>query len=575
MSAFSRPQTSGNLTTLSAAVARLVEPGSTVYLCAANGRPSAAVREICRQFTGRRAELTVASRGFVTPMHALVQLGIASRLITSFVGETYPFPRPSPVYARAVENGLEIEHWSLLSLVQRLEAAAEGAEWALARSLAGTTMAADLARNDLLREGPGAELAVRALVPDVAFVHAVEADPDGNAIVPAPRGEGIAAALAARRGAIVTAERIVPRSRLRRRAAEVQLPAAAVGAVCEVRFGSHPWGVYDGASGASYADDYGFLEGSARAAREERRLDEWLRRWVLEPNHEQYLNRLGRRRLVRLRRGRRRGRRRKAAFSGPASRQERLILAAAGLAAERVRDAGLTQILAGIGAANLAAWLAQRTLEECGVRVELIAEVGMYGYRPAPGDPFVFNLENVSSCVQTSDVSITLGRTILAGGRSTLGLLGAIEVDAAGNLNTTRTAAGAPLLGSGGACDVAASAAESLVCLPHDPARLVERVPYVTSPGAGVRTIVTDRAVLERGDDGAFALTRVVAPFEGGLHSAAEELAAALPLAPRVGGEVSVLELDPECLRPLRRYDPLRHFLGGEGRTSGEAERDG
>jgi hypothetical protein len=50
--------------------------------------------------------------------------------------------------------------------------------------------------------------------------------------------------------------------------------------------------------------------------------------------------------------------------------------------AARIR--GHHAILAGVGLANLAAWLGARRLHDAGVDIELMAEIGLFGYTPAP-----------------------------------------------------------------------------------------------------------------------------------------------------------------------------------------------
>jgi hypothetical protein len=53
-------------------------------------------------------------------------------------------------------------------------------------------------------------------------------------------------------------------------------------------------------------------------------------------------------------------------------------------AESEARLQGCDTILAGIGAANLAAWLAQRALRTAGLAVDLVAEVGFVGCEPTP-----------------------------------------------------------------------------------------------------------------------------------------------------------------------------------------------
>src|SRR2546429_5440251 len=106
--------------------------------------------------------------------------------------------------------------------------------------------------------------AVSALVPDVSVLHGVAADRGGNVVLTQPLMENVYGALAARRGAIVTVERIVDPSVIRERAHLVRLPSSAVAAVVEAPLGGHPGGLYTGGLGRSgrlgeiepYGDDY-------------------------------------------------------------------------------------------------------------------------------------------------------------------------------------------------------------------------------------------------------------------------------------------------------------------------------
>src|SRR3989454_10595738 len=60
------------VTTLEAAVRRLVEPGQTIYAGAAHGPPSALVRELERQWWGRSPGWTLALTGMGSPWRALI-----------------------------------------------------------------------------------------------------------------------------------------------------------------------------------------------------------------------------------------------------------------------------------------------------------------------------------------------------------------------------------------------------------------------------------------------------------------------------------------------------------------------
>ena len=175
-----------------------------------------------------------------------------------------------------------------------------------------------MAANDALRrvDSPFGEVGLLApLVPDVALMHAPVADRDGNIALHPPLLEGVWGALAARRGAIVTVEKIVddvrPWSHL------VRIPAHRVLAVVECPMGAHPGGLYTGDLPVDgYGEDYDFwVDGPRRDARATS-YDAWIRHWVLDvETQEQWLDaarrrarrgaaREGRSRLVARRRGR-------------------------------------------------------------------------------------------------------------------------------------------------------------------------------------------------------------------------------------------------------------------------------
>ncbi|MFV0463054.1 MAG: CoA transferase subunit A [Nostocoides sp.] len=86
----------------------------------------------------------------------------------------------------------------------------------------------------------GEELtAVRALQPDVAIVHALRSDAEGNAQWDGTSGPDVDMAKAAKR-VIVTCEEVVPRDVIVANAHMTKLPGYYVDAVIEAPFGAHP-----------------------------------------------------------------------------------------------------------------------------------------------------------------------------------------------------------------------------------------------------------------------------------------------------------------------------------------------
>jgi hypothetical protein len=196
--------------------------------------------------------------------------------------------------------------------------------------------------------------------------------------------------------------------------------------------------------------------------------------------------------------------------------------------------------------------------------VELAAEIGMVGYVPRPGDPFIFATRNLPTAKSLSDVFTVIGQLVAGRFNRCLGVLGAGQVDRAGNLNSTLIPGARYLTGSGGANDVASAAAEVLVAAWQDRRRFVDKVAYVTAPGRAVRTVVSQLAVFEKSDAHGELEVTAYLPAAG---PTAEDAVRAIRAA--CGWEVRVapgLAAEPppsaDELTLLRVFDPRRQFLG-------------
>jgi len=571
--------------TLEAAVRRLIEPGQTIYAGSAHGRPSALVRELVRQWWGRSPGWTLALTGIGSPWTALVVGGLVERLVTTFVGEGYPFPVPQPLIARAILEGrVGVQNWTMLTIPLRLLAGAMGVPFMPTRSLLGSSMEEDNARDgDFLavddpfaapgEPGGGRVGFVRALVPDVALFHAWAADRAGNVLSAAPLNENFYAAMAARRGAIVTVEKIVPTEVIRRHAGFVRLPGQYVAAVVEAPFGAHPAGMYGMGLPEleGYAEDLAFILEARKAFRMRESAEAWIREWMLDvPDQAAYVAKLGYARLMEVK-----GRADTDAWVselemlapnlGPDDRVgagERMVVAAARILSEKVRAKGYRSYLAGVGNSNLAAWLSAYQLKAEGVDVELMAETGMLGYLPRPAEPFVFSFRNFPSSKMLTDIFHVMG--IFMGGRHNrcIGSLAAGQIDKHGNINSTLVPGVTYITGSGGANDIASSAREVVVTLAQSRTRFVDKVAYVTAPGRGVTTVVSDLGVYAKADPHAeLALTAVYAdgPVDAAVRAAREACGWELAVAPDLA---RIAPPTLEELRLVRLFDPRRYFLG-------------
>ena len=259
------------ITPLGDAIRTHVAPGMHLHFASTPSRSNAAIRELARMFLGTRPRFRISSTGFHSMAHLLPLLGLADRLTACFFGDHYPAPRPNPLYTRLGANGVTLDHWSLWSMVASLRAGAQGDDWVVNRSLRDTTIARELAArgdyhelatSELLAGGAstraGTVALCAALRPDVTFVHAAAADEDGHVIMSSPLSEGLWSALAARRGVIVTVERVVPTAVTRAHPAAIALPPHRVLAICEEPFGAHPQPMHSAIELGipSYRDDF-------------------------------------------------------------------------------------------------------------------------------------------------------------------------------------------------------------------------------------------------------------------------------------------------------------------------------
>jgi acyl CoA:acetate/3-ketoacid CoA transferase alpha subunit/acyl CoA:acetate/3-ketoacid CoA transferase beta subunit len=550
---------------LADAVTEHVHAGDALHLVVGHTRWSAAAREVVRQWWGRDPAFTLHMLSLSSLGALFFRGGLVRKVVTGYSGDTFPNFTPNPIFADAYRRGIvDVEHWSFLAFAQRLEAAARGLPAVVTRSIVGSSMDTNDAYARV--DSPFGELGLLApLVPDVALLHAPVADRAGNVAIHPPLLEGVWGALAARRGAIVTVEAVV--DDLTPWAHLVCIPAHRVLAVCEAPLGAHPGGCFTGGLPvAGYGEDYDFWV-EARAATRRDDYDDWIRRWVLDPgDQDAYIAALGEARVTRLRA--------RAApdswhddvadhppdLTAPPNRWELAATWGARHLARRVVALDADAVLAGAGVANLAAWLGVAQARTAGSDVQLTAEIGLWGYEPVPGDPFVLNHRNFWHSTMLGDAALVLGALVGGPGTTTVACLGGAQVDRHGNINSTRLADGTFLVGSGGGNDVASVCAEAVVVALLSPQRTPPDCAYVTSPGRAVQALVTDLGTLERHDD-ALVLTAVPAGSETlDARIAAARAACGWDLA--VAADLA--ELAPPTgdeLAALRAWDPRGWFL--------------
>jgi glutaconate CoA-transferase subunit A len=224
--------------TLTEAVAAVVRDGDTVALEGFTHLiPFAAGHEVLRQ--GRR-ELELIRMTPDVLYDQMIGVGAARRLVFSYGGN--PGVGSLHRFRDAIENGwprgVEIEEHSHAGMANRYAAGAARLPFAVMRGYVGTDLMARTRVKPITCPFTGEQLvAVPALTPEVAIIHAQEADRDGNVQLWGIPGVQKEAVLAAQRS-LATVERIV--HELRPRPGGVVIPAWVIDVVAEAPGGSRP-----------------------------------------------------------------------------------------------------------------------------------------------------------------------------------------------------------------------------------------------------------------------------------------------------------------------------------------------
>jgi glutaconate CoA-transferase subunit A len=275
-----------------AEAAALVADGDVVALGGALSyrEPMALVRELIRQ--GRRG-LHVVGSAHGIDVDLLVGAGAVAVVEESYVGYEQDFGL-APAYRRAAESGaLIVRESCCYTILQQLRAAEYGIPFMPVRGILGT----DIGRlhpeyAEISCPFTGRRLvAVPALAPDVALIHAPLADRRGNVHLTRPLVLDERFTFASRK-VVVTVERVGSVSEVA--AAGVILPYFSVTAIAEVPYGAHPTSCYP-----HYTYDRAHMGEWVQAAASARGVGQYLDRYVLE-SEEAYQKEVGPDRLVTL-----------------------------------------------------------------------------------------------------------------------------------------------------------------------------------------------------------------------------------------------------------------------------------
>ncbi len=269
----------------------LVQDNDIVALqnMATQAAPMAMVRELIRQ-EKRGLGLVVLVGGMAVDW--LAAAGVIDRLIGAAVTmEQFGLCQQ---YRKAVERGrIRVEELSETLLNARLGAGARNMPFLPTRGAIGSDLIAQNPENLQMIDDPfgGHQVvACRALVPDVALVHAHRADQFGNIQAePTILWPDIGIMPKAAKTVIVTVEEIVDTEELRRNPDRTILPGFIVDAVVEVPIGAHPTSFFP-----NYGYDGQFHRKWADAARDDGEAARFMECYVLGPaTQAEYLEAIG------------------------------------------------------------------------------------------------------------------------------------------------------------------------------------------------------------------------------------------------------------------------------------------
>lgn len=292
---------SSKILPLSRIVERFVKNGDALGFAGSSGRISIAFAyEVIRQ---RRKNLKFVSAGTGAPcLDLLVGAKAASSAEVSFTMVS------NSNIKRALEGSqgsyrFKMEDYSNLAMSLRFFAGATRIPFIPIRSLRGSDI--ENVRSFLGKEkmalvkSPFKDHMETAVLPpsnpDVSIMHAQCADEDCNVLALGPSGPD-GWLMRAGKKRVVTVERIMPRSFIRKNKLRVFLPGFMVDAICQIPYGAHPYGLVD-----CYSGDVSFQKEISTRSKTQRGFDSWAEEWVFKVRgRNEYLKKLGRERIAKI-----------------------------------------------------------------------------------------------------------------------------------------------------------------------------------------------------------------------------------------------------------------------------------
>lgn len=283
--------------TLKEAVSHFLKDGDSVAIGGMGARePMGIVYEIIRQ---KKKDLTLITDSKMDSGCMLIGAGCIKKFEGAYcwIGSI----GSGINYRRAVEKGIpnkiEVEEYSNFAASLRFLAGAMDVPFMPTRSMLGSDLPNHNPKIKVIDDPYSGEpvALVPSAKPDVAFIHVQQADIMGNSQI---WGVGINDANIARaaKKVVITCEKIVPTSTIRRAPNLTVIPHYCVDAVVEVPFGSHPFFV-----AGYYWCDLPFRREFMNANSTHEGFEAWINEWVFGcEDFNEYLDKVGKDRLNKL-----------------------------------------------------------------------------------------------------------------------------------------------------------------------------------------------------------------------------------------------------------------------------------
>lgn len=274
----------------------LIESGSSITFSgfAHSVTPLAFIREMIRQ---KLNTLHLIGVGEAWAVDILAGANMISEVsLSNFMFEGYGRCKN---FSKGVENGtIKVEDFSHFGQITRFAAGAAGVPFLPVKSMLGTALETSNSGKTSKIECPFSNetlLAMSAVKPDYAVIHAHRADNKGNVQL-FGNSTSIDEQIRASKTVIVTVEEIVSEEEISKFAEINTFPSFLIDYIVEVPYGAHPTGMYK-----YYSEDSEHIEKYMNSVQTEKNFQQYLNDYVINvKDNWSYLQKIGIKKLHQL-----------------------------------------------------------------------------------------------------------------------------------------------------------------------------------------------------------------------------------------------------------------------------------